>query len=333
MQPSKYPFLNLSSDDPAPQHSRRPVESDHDEELLDAYSKSVIRVVDSVSPALISVSGSSAPPERSGSGSGFILTPDGYAITNSHVVSGQAQMRAETIDGDQVDAQVVGDDPATDLCLLKLQASELPTSKLGDSNSLRVGQLAIAMGSPLGLQATVSTGVISALGRSMRGQDGRLMENIIQHAAPINPGNSGGPLVDTLGQVIGVNTAIIPFAQGLCFAIPSATVAWVTEQILEHGAVNRRKLGIVATTRRIHRKTIQQLDLLADLAVEILDVAPDSAAERSFLQPGDILVAINDRLLTSVDDLHRLLSLVEKDVELEATVVRGSRKFVLPLLR
>ena len=212
-----------------------------DSELLDAYSQAVVNVVEAVAPAVISVTHAR---KRSGSGSGFILTPDGYAITNSHVVHGQQRMTAETEEGDRVDAEIVGDDPATDLALLRLSSTDLPFAALGDSELLRVGQLVIAMGSPLGLQSTVSTGVVSATGRSMRARDGRLIENIVQHAAPINPGNSGGPLVDSRGRVVGVNTAIIPFAQGLGFAIPSATVAWVMGELLAHGQVRRRQLGI-----------------------------------------------------------------------------------------
>jgi S1-C subfamily serine protease len=196
-----------------PQPSRPPAD---DADLLDAYSRAVVHVVETVSPAVISVSG--VRGERGGSGSGFLITPDGYALTNSHVVDGRPRLVAETADGDRVDAQVVGDDPATDLALLRLASNDLPYAPMGDSTTLRVGQLIIAMGSPLGLQTTVSTGVVSAVGRSMRGQDGRLIENVVQHSAPINPGNSGGPLVDSRGRVVGVNTAIVAWAQGLGFA-------------------------------------------------------------------------------------------------------------------
>ena len=181
---------------------------------------------------------------------------------------------AETTDGDRLRAEVVGDDPATDLAVLRLAASGLPYAQLGDSDALRVGQLVIAMGSPLGLQSTVSTGVVSALGRSMRARDGRLIENIVQHAAPINPGNSGGPLVDSRGLVVGVNTAIIAMAQGLGFAIPSNTAEWVLHEILTHGRVRRRQLGIVAKVTRLPRALVRELDLLADQGVEVHEVAP-----------------------------------------------------------
>ncbi len=219
-----------------------------DAELLDAYSQAVVNVVERVSPAVVSVKGRKED-KQGGSGSGFVITPDGYAVTNSHVVADRAHLIAETAEGDHIPVDVIGDDPATDLALLRLASRDLPYAEIGDSAALRVGQLVIAMGSPMGLHATVSTGVISALGRSMRGRDGRLIENIVQHSAPINPGNSGGPLVDSRGRVGGVNTAIIAFAQGLGFAVPGNTARWVVSEVLQHGKVRRRQLGIVATLR------------------------------------------------------------------------------------
>jgi len=296
-----------------------------DADVLDAYSQAVVSVVERVSPAVVSVSGR-GDEARQGSGSGFLITPDGFAVTNSHVVAGRRRLIAETADGDRVDASVVGDDPATDVALLRLAASDLPSAELGDSTTLRVGQLVIAMGSPLGLHSTVSTGVVSALGRSMRGQDGRLIENVIQHAAPINPGNSGGPLLDSRGRVVGVNTAIIAFAQGLGFAVPSATAQWVVTELLQHGAVRRRQLGVTATTRHLSRALVRELDLLADQAVEVIEVVRDSAAARAGIRAGDLIVAINDRLVESIDDLHRLLTVAGSDVELELAIIRGERR-------
>jgi S1-C subfamily serine protease len=217
----------------------------------------------------------------------------------------------------------VGDDPATDLAVVRLSASGLPYAQLGDSDALRVGQLVIAMGSPLGLQSTVSTGVVSALGRNMRARDGRLIENIVQHAAPINPGNSGGPLVDSRGLIVGINTAIIAMAQGLGFAIPSNTAEWVLQEILTHGGVRRRQLGIVANVTRIPRALVRALDLLADQGVEVREVAPKSVAELAGIRPDDIIVALAGRLVTSIDDLHRLLMTVPTDQGFELTVIRG----------
>src|SRR5436190_21338883 len=248
-----------------------------DAALLDAYSQAVIHVVETVSPAVISVS-SRGSDGRGGGGAGFIVTPDGYAITNSHVVDNRAKLEAETVEGDRLRAEIIGDDPATDLAVVRLAASGLPYAQLGDSDALRVGQLVIAMGSPFGFQSTVSTGVVSALGRSMRARDGRLIENIVQHAAPINPGNSGGPLVDSRGLVVGINTAIIAMAQGLGFAIPSNTAEWVLQEILAHGSVRRRQLGIVANVTRLPRALVRGLDLVADQGVEVREVASRSVA-------------------------------------------------------
>lgn len=307
---------------------KRPPAADAD--LLDAYSQAVIHVVETVSPAVISVSGRGTDG-RGGSGSGFIVTPDGYAITNSHVIDDRPELVAETADGDRLRAELVGDDPATDLAIVRLAASGLPYSQLGDSDALRVGQLVIAMGSPLGLQSTVSTGVVSALGRSMRGRDGRLIENVIQHAAPINPGNSGGPLVDSRGLVVGINTAIIAMAQGLGFAIPSNTAQWVLGEILAHGRVHRRQLGIAASVTRLPRSLVRKLDLLADQGVEVQEVVPRSLADRAGLRPGDVIVALADRLVTSIDDIHRLLMTVPGDQNFELTVVRGDVRRTLPI--
>jgi S1-C subfamily serine protease len=207
----------------------------------------------------------------------------------------------------------------------------LPYAEIGLSDGLRVGQLVIAMGSPLGLHATISTGVVSALGRNMRGRDGRLIENIVQHSAPINPGNSGGPLVDSRGRVVGVNTAIIAFAQGLGFAVPSDTARWVLTEVLQHGKVRRRQLGVVATVRRLPRALTRQLDLLSDQVVEVADVAAGSVAEAAGIATGDYLIAINDRLITSVDDVHRLLSTLPLSLPLEITLIRDGERRTISL--
>ncbi|SFI23504.1 S1C family serine protease [Planctomicrobium piriforme] len=296
-----------------------------DTHLLDAYSQAVVNVVEAVSPAVISVTGR-GEERAQGSGSGFLLTPDGYAVTNSHVVGGRRRLLAETSDGDRVDAEVIGNDPATDIALLRLASRDLPYAELGNSSGLRVGQLVIAMGSPLGLQSTVSTGVVSALGRSMRGQDGRLIENVVQHAAPINPGNSGGPLLDSRGRVVGVNTAIIAFAQGIGFAVPSNTAEWVVREFLSHGRVRRRQLGLSATLRRIPSGQMRALDLFSDQAVEVVEVLSGGVASAIGIRSGDLLIAINDRLVSSVDDIHRLLTLFPLNVPLELTLVRDEER-------
>jgi S1-C subfamily serine protease len=292
---------------------------------LDAYSQAVIHVVETVSPAVISVT-SRGTDGRGGGGSGFIVTPDGYAITNSHVVDNRPKLEAETAEGDRLRAEIIGDDPATDLAIVRLAASGLPYAQLGDSDALRVGQLVIAMGSPFGFQSTVSTGVVSALGRSMRARDGRLIESIVQHAAPINPGNSGGPLVDSRGLVVGINTAIIAMAQGLGFAIPSNTAEWVLQEILAHGSVRRRQLGIVANVTRLPRAIVRALDLLADQGVEVREVAPRSLADLAGIRADDVIIALADRLVTSIDDLHRLLMTVPVDQGFDLTMIRGERQ-------
>jgi S1-C subfamily serine protease len=277
-----------------------------DAQLLDAYSQAVINVASTVGPAVIAV----APKgeSRGGMGSGFVLTPDGYALTNSHVVRGGRSFQATTEEGDRIGADLIGDDPATDLALLRLAARDLPYAELGDSGALRVGQLVIAMGNPFGFRSTVSTGVVSALGRTMRSEHGRLIENVIQHTAPLNPGNSGGPLVDSRGRVVGVNTAIIAMAQGLGFAIPGNTARWVLSELLTHRRVRRLTLGLSVAEVPLPRRLVRELDLLADTAVEVMDLSPRGPAAAAGLQARDIIVAANDRIVASVDDLHRVLS-------------------------
>lgn len=332
-------FLRWIAEDSA--HSEHPDSADaarqaptprcDDVDLLDAYSQAVIRVVEGASPAVISLSG--RRDERpQGSGSGFIVTPDGFAVTNSHVVAGRSWLIAETVDGDRVDVSVVGDDPATDLALVRLASRDLPTVALGESDVLRVGQLVIAVGSPLGLHSTVSTGVVSALGRSMRGSDGRLIESIIQHSAPINPGNSGGPLLNSRCQVVGVNTAVIAPAQGLGFAVPADTVRWVTAEIMGHGKVRRRTLGIAAEVRRLPRDLVRSFDLLADEAVEVRDVVAGGPADRAGLRVGDLITAVNDRVAAGVDDIHRLLARSAAEPTTELTILRDGKKRQITIL-
>src|SRR5439155_787748 len=225
---AKRSFLPVANDEstPQPKEAKSRAEVQRDAELLDAYSQAVIGVVGRVGPAVISVA--PHPTDRqSGQGSGFLITPDGFALTNSHVARGRPRLRATTEEGDALDARLIGDDPSTDLALIRLAARDLPHAELGDSDTLQVGQLVIAMGNPFGFRSTVSTGVVSATGRAMRSEEGRLIENIVQHTAPLNPGNSGGPLVDSRGRVVGINTAIIATAQGLGFAIPASTARWV----------------------------------------------------------------------------------------------------------
>lgn len=311
-------FQNLSH--PGEPDSIRPQPATPDDtSLLDAYSQAVVHVVETVSSSVISLTG---PGGAGGSGSGFVVTPDGIAITNSHVVDGREELTALTDDGDRISARVLGDDPATDLAVLQLASRDLPSARLGDSDALRAGQLVIAIGSPLGLQSTISTGVVSALGRSLRARDGRLIEKVIQHTAPINPGNSGGPLVDSRGQVIGVNTAVIAMAQGLGLAVPASTATWVLSEILSAGRVRRRQLGISVSVVDLPRGLMRRLDLLGTSGVQINAVSPGSAAAAAGLQPGDVLVAFADRIVESTDDLHKFLVATPADAAVPLTVIR-----------
>ncbi len=284
-----------------------PVPSDG--ELLDAYSRAVVDVVDRAGPATISIE--VGGKRGSGAGSGFIVTPDGYAMTNSHVVSGARKIRVRTPAGETALAQVVGDDPATDLAVIKLDTGSLatqPIAYLAVDGRLtpRVGQLAVAIGNPLGFESTVSTGVISALGRSLRGKGNRLIDGVIQHTAPLNPGNSGGPLLDGTGRVLGVNTAIIARSQGIGFAIAVETAAWVLGELLQHGRVRRAWLGVGAIRRPLDRRLAYHHSLGA-AAVEIQSIEPNGPAARAGLRDGDLLVKFGPTTIEGIDDLHRAL--------------------------
>jgi S1-C subfamily serine protease len=293
-----------------------------DANLLDAYSQAVVRVVRQVGPAVVTVTGAEG---RGGQGSGFLITPDGFALTNSHVVHSLSQLRVSTEEGDQLAAEVIGDDPATDLALLRVASRDLPCIELDDSAALQVGQLAIAVGNPFGFRSTVSTGVISAVGRAMRSREGRLIENIVQHTAPLNPGNSGGPLVDSRGRVVGVNTAIIAFAQGLGFAVPARTARWVVSELLAHRRVRRLALGIRVHGVDLPRWLARDLDLLGDFAVEVIDVVSGGAAAEAGLAPGDLIVAAAGRVVASPDDLHRVLASLREGQGVALDVVRDQR--------
>jgi S1-C subfamily serine protease len=321
------PDWRLTNDSPGSSSSRKdqsrsttPADSD----LLDAYSQAVIGVVRNVGPAVISVFGRPEDREQ-GQGSGFIISTEGLAVTNSHVARGRERLRVQTEEGDSLDAKLIGDDPSTDLALLRLSAKELPQAELGDSDSLQVGQLVIAMGHPLGFRSTVSTGVVSALGRSMRSEQGRLIESVVQHTAPLNPGNSGGPLVDSRGRVVGINTAIIAMAQGLGFSVPATTARWVMGELLEHGRVRRLSLGIVAAAVDLPRKTVRELDLLSDQAVAVAEVVLGGAAAKAGVRTGDFIVTAAGRLIGGTDDLHRVLAALPAGKEVVLEVVRGER--------
>ncbi len=290
-------------------------DEDGDRRLLDAYSQTVTGVVDSVGSAVVHIhvrkKGSRRHPEQpegEGTGSGFIITPDGYIVTNSHVVENAGNIDVSLADGTTLTAEVSGEDPATDIALVRVSGAGLPMVRLGDSDKLRVGQIAIAVGNPFGFQSTVTAGVISALGRSLRSRNGRLIENVIQTDAALNPGNSGGPLLDSGAAVIGINTAIIQYAQGICFAIPVNTMRWVVTRLLREGRVVRGFLGISGQTVPLPVRVVRYLHIECDSGVQVVDVTADSPAHRAGLKEGDVIIALDGKPVASVDDIHRRLT-------------------------
>jgi len=281
-----------------------------DAALLDAYSRTVIDVVDSVSPAVVRLDvRPSEQARQGGSGSGVIVSPDGLVLTNSHVVGGTSRIRATTADGQSLTAAVVGDDPDTDLALLRVNESvTLPFAPLGDSRHLRRGQLVIAIGNPLGFESTVTAGVVSALGRSLRARTGRLIDDLIQTDAALNPGNSGGPLVSSRGEVVGVNTAIIMGAQGICFAIAANTAKFVLGELVRHGRVRRAYIGISAAHTALPRRLRHEAGVVQKSAVVVAGVEPASPAARAGLVAGDMLLSLDGQAVTGADDLIRVLT-------------------------
>jgi S1-C subfamily serine protease len=281
-----------------------------DGELLDAYSRTVVGAVGRVAPAVVhvNVTGEQQGRKRSGSGSGMVVSPDGLVLTNHHVIDGAKQISLTPPEGPTFGAHVLGRDPDTDLAVLRAHANEpLASARLGDSKAVRAGQIAIAIGNPLGFQSTVTAGIVSAVGRSMRAQNGRLIGDVIQTDAALNPGNSGGPLVSSAGEVIGINTAMIPFAQGICFSVASNTVLHVLSQILAHGRVRRGRIGIVGEQVPIPRRIAYQAGLHQTGGVGVRELVVGGPAERAGLVAGDIIVRIGEAAVTGIDDLLRLL--------------------------
>lgn len=306
-----------------------------DTDLLDAYSRAVTAVVEAVGAAVGSIrSGWIAQNGivAMGSGSGVVITPDGYILTNSHVVHGARGLRIGFTDGSQREADVVGDDPPSDLALIRARASGLAYAGFGPSEELRPGQLVVALGNPLGFASSVSTGVVSALGRSLRGGYGRLIESIVQHTAPLNPGSSGGPLLDTRGRIVGINTAIVAQAQGIGFAIPSATARWVLMELLHHGRVRRGYLGIAGAERPLPRPQVRALGLDLERAVEVADVTAQGPAARAGVRKGDLMVRANGEAVGSVDDLHRILAGWTFGETLEVSVIRNGQTLELSMI-
>jgi S1-C subfamily serine protease len=305
---------------------------DTDEGLLDAYSRAVIESAERVSPSVvyIQVTGRSG-----GSGSGFVFTPDGFILTNSHVVHGASKIDVTLMDGRQFQAQLIGDDPDTDLAVIRVAAPNVVPAQLGESQSIRVGQLVIAIGNPFGFQYTVTAGVVSALGRSLRAQSGRLMDGVIQTDAALNPGNSGGPLVNSRGEVIGVNTATILPAQGICFATSIDTAKFVAGRLIRDGKISRSYIGVAGQNVPVPRRIVRFYQLPVETAVLVVSFETNgeaSAAKEAGLLAGDLVVEFDGLPIRGIDDLHRLLTDERIGKRVPVTVIRGVQKLALELV-
>jgi S1-C subfamily serine protease len=294
--------------------------------VLDAYSEAVIAVAERVSPSVVRIDAGKS------SGSGFIFTPDGFILTNSHVVAGKSDLAVTLSDGQRYLADKVGDDPDTDLAVVRITAPGLIPVELGDSQSIRVGQLVVAIGNPYGFQCTVTSGVISALGRSLRSRTGRLIDNVVQTDAALNPGNSGGPLVNSAGDVIGVNTAMILPAQGICFAIAINTAKFVAGRLIKDGKLARGFIGVAGQNVPLHRRMVRGHSLSADTGILVISIEQNSPAQRSQVREGDIIVEFGDHPAPDIDALHRLLTDHPGELETTLSVLRGVEKVKLRIV-
>jgi len=310
-----------------------------DAPLIDAYSRAVVGAVEAVSPSVVGIQVRSArsrdrsgQPAAGGAGSGFVFAPDGFLLTNSHVVHGASEIAVTLHDGRTLDARLVGDDPDTDLAVLRVQAGGLVAVGLGDSRALRVGQLVIAIGSPYGFQQTVTSGVVSALGRSLRSRSGRLMDNLIQTDAALNPGNSGGPLVSSSAEVVGVNTAVIVPAQGICFAIPAHTAVSVAARLIRDGRIRRAFLGVGGQTAPVPRAVARFHRLPAETGVLVVSVEDEGPAAVAGLVEGDVIVAFAGEPVATIDDLHRQLGESRIGARAEMKIVRRTETKTLAVV-
>jgi S1-C subfamily serine protease len=312
----------------------------NDDALLDAYSHAVVGAVEKVSPAVVNIEVHQSvptrrpgqPQERRGGGSGFIFTPDGLILTNSHVVHEANRIEVTLADARRYPATTIGDDPATDLAVIRVDTTNLNPVTLGDSQHLRVGQVVIAIGNPYGFQSTVTAGVVSALGRSLRSYSGRLIDDVVQTDASLNPGNSGGPLVASDGRVVGVNTATILPAQGICFAIGINTAKFVASRLLRDGRIKRSYIGVVAQTVPVHRRLVRFYDLPRESGVVVLSVEHGSPAEKAGLREADVIIALEGQPIAGVDDLHRVLTDARVGIRSTVTVLRRTEKLDLPVM-
>jgi S1-C subfamily serine protease len=340
------PHLDPSNGGPVELHASpdRDVADAREREALDAYSRVVTDVADAVSPSVAflhvrlrpasknqSARGRTRRPEE-GSGSGVLFTPDGLILTNSHVVHDAVEIEVVLTDGRSFQADLLGDDPDTDLAVVRISGDTVHPARLGDSGELRPGQLVVAIGNPYGFQCTVTAGVVSALGRSLRSNSGRLLDNIIQTDAALNPGNSGGPLVNSRGEVVGVNTAVILPAQGLCFAIPINTAKFVAGYLIRDGRIRRGHLGLGGQSIRIHRRLVRFHGLVEETGVLVIQVEPGSPASRAGVKEHDIIVACDGSPVRDIDDLHRRLTEWKIGSRTLITVVRRAEKLDLPVI-
>jgi S1-C subfamily serine protease len=316
---------NFISNGPGPIQDPTPPDPPREEsDALDAYSRVVVRVADALRPAVVNLSVGRGG--RQGSGSGILFTPDGFLLTNAHVVRDHARVRVRLSDGRELPGRLVGADPWTDLAVVQAEAAALPHAELGDSTALRVGQLVVAIGSPLGFESTVTAGVVSALGRTLRSISGHLVDNVIQTDAALNPGNSGGPLVDSRCRVIGINTAVIMPAQGICFAIPINTARHILPQLMKHGRVVRGYLGLHARNVPLPRSLARRFDLTQGGAVQVQAVEPGGPADQAGILEDDLIVTLGEQPTSSVDDLHKILTQLPVEIASTVTLLRGERR-------
>jgi len=315
--------------------------SSSDDSLLDAYSAAVTAAAERVSPSVVNIEvrhnvdgrqASRPSAEARGSGSGFVFTPDGFILTNSHVVHGANKLGVTLSDGRSFEARLVGEDPDTDLAVIRINGNHLIPAVLGDSKLIRVGQLAVAIGNPYGFQCTVTAGVVSALGRSLRSQSGRLIDDVIQTDAALNPGNSGGPLVSSRGEVIGVNTAVILPAQGLCFATAINTAKHVAGLLIRNGKIRRGHIGVAGQNVVLHRRQVLLHNLAVASGVLVVSLEPNKPASRAGLRESDVIVACGNHPVASIDDLHKLLTEEQVGIKVGLTVLRGDEKTALDVV-
>lgn len=315
---------------------------DLEDELMDAYSRAVTGAAERVSPSVIYIEplqrarGRSdsrrVPQEARGGGSGFVFTPDGFVLTNSHVVHGATNIQVTLADGHKHEAGLIGDDPDTDLAVIRINAANLVPAHLGDAQRIRVGQLVIAIGNPYGFQYTVTAGVISALGRSLRAQSGRLMDDVIQTDAALNPGNSGGPLVNSRGEVIGVNTAMILPAQGICFATSIDTAKFVASRLIRDGKVSRSYIGLAGQNVPLPRRIVRYYNLPVESGIMVISSDANSPAKRGGVLEGDVIVRFDEHPISGIDELHRLLTEDRIGQRSTLVVIRGTEKLSLDVV-